>query len=567
MIAVDYAQQVVDGEIVAGKLIKQAAKRFLDDLKRQGDDDFPFHFDSERAKKVVAFIEALPQTNGAPLKLEPFEVFILSNIYGWRQDDGSLRFNRVLISEARKNGKSFLLASIGVIALLMEKNPQRGRQILFTANSAQQAHLAFDIMADQLAAIRSKSPYVRHRVKIGKQRIDDLESNSFAIPLATDKHTTDGYNPTLGIVDEYHQARDDSILNALKSGMIQQDNGLLAIISTAGFNLHSPFKQEVDYVADILAGKIKNERYFAAIYSLDSPEELDNEDAWIKANPLMSNPKIAKTMADKIRNDIEVAKKNGSLNNVLVKNMNLFVQQSEDSFLTTQEWDIGRVEKAPDLYGRDAYIGVDLSKRGDLTAVSWLIPTGGGKFYVDSHAFVGTHGGLEQKSKTDGVDYQSLAQRGECSISTLDSGVIDYDSVFTYVKDYVDKHHLRVKYLCYDPWNWKELLGRFEKEGYPQFEVKQSRKDLAIPIKTLKEEVIKGNLLHTNNKLLSYHVANAIVKYDTWGNPLLDKTRNANKIDMIASLLTAFTVGMDYYNSEEANQAKNDYYTSKTFSF
>lgn len=566
--AIQYAKDVVNGDLVAGNLVKLACGRFLDELKKQSTADFSFFYSEDYAKKVIAFVESLPQTNGQPLKLEPFEKFILSNMYGWRQsDDHSLRFNRILLSMARKNGKSFLLAAVGVISLLMEKQPARNRQVLFTANSSQQAHLAFDIMADQLANLRRKSPYLRDRVKINKQKVIDQETGSFAVPLSTDTHSTDGYNPTLAVVDEYHQARSDNTLNALKSGMIQQDNGILAIISTAGFNLHSPFKDEWDYAADILNGKIKNDRYFALMYCLDNPKEVFDQRDWIKANPLMSNPKIAKTMTEQIQNDLEVAVKQNNLNNVLVKNMNLFVQQSSDSYISAQDWQRGLIKKRPDIHGKDIYFGIDLSKRGDLTGVSWLIPVGNNKFFVDSHAFVGTYGGLTHKSKVDGIDYKAAAKRGECSITTLESGIVDYPGVFKWICEFVGKYDLNIKTIAYDPYNWKQLLADFEREGFPQLAVYQSRNNLSIPIRTFKEELIKGNILHVDNRLLAYNVDNAIIKYNSNNEPLLDKAKNSNKIDEMAALLDAYVAGMDHYNQQEQSRQANEYYLSDEFSF
>ena len=564
--AIEYAKSVVDGKQVAGKLVIKACQRFLDDLKRQQSDDFPFYYSQTYAHKVIKFVESLPQTNGDPLELEPFEVFILANIYGWRQkDDDSLRFNRILLSEARKNGKSFLLAAIGVVSLLMEKQPARNRQVLFTANSSQQAHLAFDIMSDQLENLRRNSDYLRRRVKINKQRVTDKETGSFAVPLSTDTHSTDGYNPTLGVVDEYHQAKDDTILNALKSGMIQQDNGILAIISTAGFNLNSPFKSEWDYAADILNGKVNNDRYFAVMYCLDSKEELTNPDMWIKANPLMSNPKIAKTMREQIQNDLDVAMKQHNVNNVLVKNMNMFVQQNEASYISEQDWQHGLIDQAPNIDGKDVYIGADLSKSRDLTAISWLVPLEDGKFYADSHAFVSQYGGIVTKSKRDGIDYQAAAKRGECSISSLESGLIDYDSVFDFVMKFVGKHNLNVKFLVFDPYKWADLVNRFEEAGLPQLQLTQSYKNLSIPIGKFKEELIKGNVLHTSNKMLAYNVSNAILKYNFNGQALLDKTKKQNKIDCLAALIDAWAAGYDYFNQQTINQKLNDYYSSPAF--
>ncbi|WP_367341784.1 terminase large subunit [Limosilactobacillus sp.] len=569
-VAVQYAKDVISGKQVAGKLVIKACQRFLDDLGKQDTKDFPYYYSTAYAHKVIKFISALPQTNGKPLTLEPFEVFILSNIYGWRQvDDNSLRFNRILISEARKNGKSFLLAAIGVVSLLLEKQPERNRQILFTANSSQQAHLAFDMLCDQLASVQRKSAYMRGRVKINKQRVTDLKSGSFAVPLSTDNHSTDGYNPTLGIVDEYHQSRDKTILNALKSGMIQQDNGILAIISTAGFNLHSPFKEEWDYCSDILNGKIKNDRYFAIMYCLDNRKEVLDETKWIKANPLMSNPKIAKTMRESIHSDLDVAMKQHNLNNVLVKNMNMFVQQSSASYISAQDWQKGLINKTPNIHGKDVYVGLDLSRRGDLTGVSWLVPTGDGKFFADTKAFVGWYGGIEAKSKTDGFDYEAAAKRGECSISTLKAGTIDYESLFNWIVEFVQKNELNLKALVYDPYNIRVLEGAIEKAGYNTVAVSlvQSRRNLSIPLRTFKDELIKGNILHTDNQMLAFNVENAIIRYNFNGQPLLDKEKGANKIDCIAALIDAWVIGEDYYRNQEQSQKANDYYLSDQFSF
>lgn len=562
--AIEYAKNVINGKQIAGKLVIKACQRFLYDLKKQNTNDFPYYYSEQYAQKVIRFIGSLPQTNGQPLTLEPFEAFILSNIYGWRQvDDNSLRFNRILLSEARKNGKSFLLAAIGVVSLLMEKQPARNRQVLFTANSSQQAHLAFDMLSDQLDNLRRRSPYLQQRLKINKQRITDVKTGSFAIPLSTDKHSTDGYNPTLGVVDEYHQAKDDTILNALKSGMTQQENGILAIISTAGFNLNSPFKQEWDYAADILNGKVKNDRYFAVMYSLDSKEELFDQEKWIKANPLMSNPKIGKTMKEQIQNDLDVAAKQGNLNNVLVKNANMFVQQSEASFISTQDWEHGTIEQAPDIQDHDVYIGADLSKSRDLTAISWLVPLENGKFFADSHAFTSTYGGITTKSKRDGIDYQAAAKRGECTISA-GGDVIDYQQVYDYVMRFVGDHNLNVKFLVFDPYKWSDLTNAFDRAGFPQFQLVQSYKNLSIPIGKFKEELLKDNVLHTNNKMLAYNVSNAILKYNSNGQALLDKTRKENKFDCLAALIDAWAVGYDYFTKKEDNKRRTEYYETAT---
>lgn len=105
-----YAQKVVNGEILAGKKVIKACKRHLRDLERINDDGFNYVYLPERAAIAVKFMEILPDiSTGKPVKLAQFQLFIVYSLFGWyRKDNTSLRrFNKALISMARKNGSRF----------------------------------------------------------------------------------------------------------------------------------------------------------------------------------------------------------------------------------------------------------------------------------------------------------------------------------------------------------------------------------------------------------------------------------------------------------------------------
>ena len=218
------------------------------------------------------------------------------------------------------------------------------------------------------------------------------------------------------------------------------------------------------------------------------------------------------------------------------------------------------------LENKDVYIGVDLSKSNDLTSVSWIIPTGEGQFYVDSHSWVGTKYGLDSKIKRDGIDYRSMEQLGECTITRLDSGIIDYDEVFEFIQELIGKYNLTVKAIAYDPYNFDTLLTKFEKEDYPLFEVRQGTKTLNTPTRDFREKLFDKKIKHNGNQILAYAVNNAVLKTDNNGWQI-DKARNSNRIDPIAALINAYVSAMDYYDEQEASQHANEYYESAEFSF
>nr|WP_277949451.1 terminase TerL endonuclease subunit [Lactiplantibacillus plantarum] len=136
----------------------------------------------------------------------------------------------------------------------------------------------------------------------------------------------------------------------------------------------------------------------------------------------------------------------------------MWYQSNSDSFISHEEWAKTIVDK-PDIHGKRVVIGIDLSKSNDLTSVSWIIPQDDGTYYCDSHSWVATKYGLINKMKTDNVNYEALADAGECDITDLESGVIDYQAIFDFIKRMVTENDLKVEAICYDPWSFGYLLG------------------------------------------------------------------------------------------------------------
>ena len=126
---------------------------------------------------------------------------------------------------------------IAIASLLLENKPAKNRQVLFVSNALKQAKIGYEMASSELRQVVKLSPALRSTLDIKKKQITKLDDDSFIVPVAGKAETLDGFNPTTAIIDEYHQASNHAIYNVLKSGMGQQKNGLLCIISTRGFNL------------------------------------------------------------------------------------------------------------------------------------------------------------------------------------------------------------------------------------------------------------------------------------------------------------------------------------------
>lgn len=570
----DYEKRVISGEIPAGRKLKKAVRRDQKDLKRSKKPDFPYYFNQKLADKAIKFIELLPTTSGDPLKLEPFQKWLIGQLFGWRRTkDDSRRFSECFISFSRKNGKSFLMACIASLYLLIESKPRQGREILFTANTFQQAKISFDMFAHGLQYLARKSPSIRKRIKINNAEVFDLESNSHAICKASNTRSIDGYKSDLAIVDEYHLATSNEIKSTIKTGQVNSDNALLAIISTSGANLNAPMYKDYQFASKVLDGKAEADDLFIAIYEQDSKAEvlraIDQPEIMEKSNPLLSNAERRAVMLPKLVNSIKLANQENNLLPIFVKNANMWLQARENSYITAKDWQKMTIEQ-PNIKGLPVWFGVDLSKSGDLTSVSWCIPIkrddGSSFLFVDSHSWVGTkQQSILEKERRDHFNYRQGEKDGECSITKSSVGVINYDDVLNFMIDFVDKNHLNVQEICYDPWSFDYMISDFERLNWQLLEVRQGRRTLSIPTRKFREELFKGNIKHANNKLLAYAVNNAIITYDRNQNMLIDKAKSNNKIDPLAALMNAYVFASDLTNQTIKHDEK--YFRSDQFSF
>ena len=109
------------------------------------------------------------------------------------------------------------------------------------------------------------------------------------MPLSRDTSAVDGFEPFLAVIDEYHAAKTDEMVELIQSGQGNLYQSLIFIISTAGFNLNSPmFVNEWPYAKDILAEIYDDPEYFAIIYEQDSEDEWQDKTTWAKSNPLIN---------------------------------------------------------------------------------------------------------------------------------------------------------------------------------------------------------------------------------------------------------------------------------------
>ncbi len=548
--AYEYCLLVLTGKYITCKETKQACVRHLKDLKRiDGDLDFNYVYKPKRALKVMKFVEALPDTKGKFHKLGLFQKFIIASVRGWFTEDiDTLRFKKVNITMSRKQGKSILVSGLVLYSFLFDREPKEGRQIFCAANDKKQASIVFNMVAKQMQWFVSKHTEIKKDVKKVREELKNLKDDSYVMPLSRDTGAIDGFEPFLAVIDEYHAAKTNEMVELIESGQGNLLQSLIFIISTAGFNLNSPlYTEELPYSYEILNGDYQDDEYFTIIYKQDSEDEWQDKTTWAKSNPLINESyELKELLEDYLSKRIAAGTKKNTMFKVLVKNFNYWMQASEESYLDFNDWK--KNETDFDVKGTKTYIGLDLSRSDDLTAVSFVhLDEDKKQYYVTSHSFVGTKGGLQAKCERDMIDYNQLSKDGFCTITDLQSGVINSNQVLDYMERYILDNQLKVQAICYDPHAIHGFLAEIERRrwGYELIEIRQGSQTLSNPVIDFRLKVIDGQIKHHRNPLLDIAVKNAVAK-NTNDSLMIEKKLNREKIDPVMSTIFAYVIAMEF---------------------
>ena len=548
--AYKYCVMVLSGTFTTCKDTQLACIRHLRDIKRSiEEDEFPYVYKPKRAKKVIQFIEVLPDTKGKFNKLALFQKFIVSMVRGWfTEEDDYLRFNKAFISMARKGGKSLLVSGLTLYSFLFDREPAEGRQIFCAANDKKQASIVFNMVAKQLMYFISQVPELKKDVKKVRELLQHTKDGSYVMPLSRDTGAVDGFEPFLAVIDEYHAAKTNEMLELIESGQVNLMQSLIFIISTAGFNLNAPmYMDEWPYAKEILADTYRDEQYFAIIFEQDSEEEWQDKTMWAKSNPLINeSDDLKEQIEDFLQKRVDEAVKKGTMFRVLVKNFNYWMQASEESYLDFNDWKKNETEF--DIKGTKTYIGLDLSRADDLTAVSFIhLDEVKRQYFVTSHSFVATKGGLQAKIERDLIDYRQMAQHGYCTITDLQSGIINSNQVLDYIEKYILTNNLDVQAICYDPHAIHGFIAEIEKRNwrYELIEIRQGAMTLSNPVIDFRLKVIDEQIKHHKNPLLDIAVKNAVAK-NVNDSVMIEKKLNREKIDPLMSTIFAYVIASEH---------------------
>ncbi len=476
-----------------------------------------------RGDAIIGFIEAhcrVPEGKlvGRPMRLDPFQKDFIRRVY-----DNPAGTRRAILSIARKNGKSGLIAAI-VLAHIAGPEARLNSQIVSGAQSRDQAALVFALASKMV----NQSPQLQKLVRIvpSGKRLIGLARNVEYRALAAEGKTAHGLSPVVVVFDELGQVRGpkDAFVEALETAQGAYDDGLQIVISTQA-------PTDADLLSVWIDDAIRSEdpHTVCVVHSADEDGEISDPVQWSKANPALG------TFRSRVELE-QAADKASRMPAFETSFRNLYLNQRVNmvsAFVSPGVWKLGN--ETPGELDGVVYGGLDLSATTDLTALVLTTRVDGllrvrAEFWMPQDS-------VADAAKRDRAPYDVWVKAG--LIRTTPGKVIDYAFVARDIGDITAG--LSVAKIGFDRWRMDRMQTALEGAGVelPLEPFGQGYQSMSPALDALEADLLKGVVRHGGNPVLAMCAANAVAVPDTAGNRKLDKSKATGRIDGLVALAMA----------------------------
>lgn len=557
-----YARDVVRGKINACNFVIQACQRHIDNLSAMRDRAFPWRFNKDSAEKAARFIQLLPHTKGEwafkrmLITLEPWQLFIICNVFGWvHKKSGLRRFREVYTEIPRKNGKSAI--SAGVALYCFTCDGEFGAEIYSGATTEKQAWEVF--RPARLMCKRSPLLVEAFGVEVNASNLSRQEDGARFEPLIG--NPGDGASPHLAVVDEYHEHQTDALYTTMLTGMGARRQPVMWAITTAGYNIEGPCYDKRREVIEMLNSSVPNDELFGIIYTVDEGDDWTSPDVLEKANPNIGVSVYREFLLSQQQRAINNARQAGVFK---TKHLNIWTsaraaffnlvrwQECEDRSLTLEGFE-----------GQPCVLSFDLARKLDMNSMARVFSreiNGKTHYYSVAPRFWVPYDAVYSVERSEDRRTAERFQKWvEMGCLTVTSGAeVDYRHI---LEDAKEANRLNpVTESPIDPFGATGISHELADEGLNPITITQNYTNMSDPMKELEAAIESGRFHHDGNPIMTWCIGNVVGKNlpgnDDVVRPI--KEQSENKIDGAVTLIMA--IGRLQLNAGEEQESAYDRY-------
>ena len=535
-IAEKYIDDVLNKRVLVCEHVKNAVNRYVNDRENG------WVFSENYAQHAIDFIEQLEHTTGdyagKPFALEGWQAFIVWNLFGFLNPDGSRRFTRSYIEVPRKNGKSTFSSAVMLYGLIADD--ESAAQVYSAATKLDQAMMVFSESVRVCQNLPWLSEALTVNNSVNNRRI--LYGQSVYKPLEWNPGKQDGLNAHFACIDEYHAHPNDELYNVLRNSMGARRQPMLFTITTAGFNRESPCYKHRNYCTSVLNGNIKDDALFSVIYTLDEGDDWADPTNWQKANPNWGVSVYPRQLEQALTEAKEFVHKEVEFKTKL---LNVWTDTAM-TWINDSVWmDCAENEN---LHGAMCYGGLDLASTGDFCAFSLYFPQTSS---IRTWYWLPVESAYKRKNAA-GASIRQWASDG--FIELTEGNVTDYAFIKAKICELSTIYD--IKDIAFDRFNASQLVIELQNEGLQMYPFGQGFVSMSAPTKELERLTKDSRLKHDGNPVTRWMMGNVLLQTDPAGNIKINKAKSGDKVDGPVSIVMALGTAMQ----EAAKVQESDFW-------
>lgn len=453
-----------------------------------------------------------------------------------------------LLSMARKNGKTELIAALAIAHLCCEAVAELNGQIYSAAADREQAGQIFNAAS----AMVRLDPELSAELNVldSRKRIVHLPSGSFYQAISSESKTKHGFNASVILYDELAQAPDRELWDVLTTSTGARLEPLTFVISVQSKDSTHVMSEQVDYGEKVNRGEIDDPTFVAFIYAIPDEADVFDERNWRLANPALADFRSLEDMREKAQKAKRMPSNEPAFRNLYCNQRSAAVAQ----FVARSDWQAIEWHIPIEAFaGRECCGGLDLSGKNDLTALVLDAVADDGR--SEAFAIFWTpEEGLEERGKRDRVPYAQWVKEGHLRVTPGRS--VDYGFVAKEIGELRKRTKLRA--IAFDRWRIDDLLRELDDLGIETEIVKsdaepknpnalllmphgQGFRDMAPAVDVLETAILNRTLRVARNPVMYMCAQNAVCTFDPAGARKFDKRpgKSTGRIDGIVALAQA----------------------------
>jgi phage terminase large subunit-like protein len=503
------------------------------DAKKRPEYVTGYQWDEAAATAPVQFIETLcrhpNEHGGEPTRIKLIDWQkdqVLQPLFGWRREDGRLRYRRAGIFVPKKNRKSSLMSQLAQYIITCHAPAQ---DCFLAANDRLQARTMYRMIRQSVEA----SPKLSKMLEVVDSRsiIRNRATGKEIRCLSSDSWRNEGLNGSV-ILDEIHSFRTPDLVNALMYATRGTANGIVISISTAGDNRNGIGYQWWKDCELVMKDPATNPTFYGLIYAASPEDDFSDPKVWRKANPSMGvafpEDEFAADYQDATTDPRKMSK-------FLRYSLNVW-QEADARWFQGDAWAQCNAGPAEPLAGRPCWVGVDLASNLDMTAAAFVFKERDGSYSVEWKYWVPRETVADRVR--EGIPYDTWIREGWVTVT--DGHRLDHESVARDLIAYGEAHE--IKAVGVDPWQAGALETLLQREGITVKDIPQRTAYLNSSCKLLEALVVERRLRTGGNPVATWNANNVCVYTDPTGMIKPDKAKSNEKIDGIAALVNALAL-------------------------